>query len=57
MNNKLKIAFISTALVTALTGCTRVEPNMAGVLMENYGRTMAVMAKATFRLFPAEYGP
>lgn len=36
--NELKTVLISVAVVAALSGCTRVEPNMAGVLMENYGR-------------------
>lgn len=32
------LAALGLAVLLSSTGCTRVEPNMAGVLMENYGR-------------------
>ena len=35
---KFKNIVIASALIVSLAACSRVEPNQAGVLMQNYGR-------------------
>ena len=35
---KSKNIVIASALIVSLAACSRVEPNQAGVLMQNYGR-------------------
>lgn len=51
---KIKLlAALFTALIMIIgTGCERVAPNYAGVLMENFERT----AKTTFRLLKVASG-
>lgn len=37
-SKKLWLPLLMAGLLTGVSGCSRVEPNKAGVLMENYGR-------------------